>query len=38
VSIKNWEAKAGELLTVRITGANPNSLVAEPLSTSPVSG
>ncbi|MEC9460387.1 MAG: MiaB/RimO family radical SAM methylthiotransferase, partial [SAR324 cluster bacterium] len=38
VSIKDCETKAGELLPVRITGANSNSLIAEPLSTSPVSG
>ena len=38
VSIKDCRTKAGELLAVRITGANPNSLIGEALSTSPVSG
>ncbi|RZO40037.1 MAG: tRNA (N6-isopentenyl adenosine(37)-C2)-methylthiotransferase MiaB [Proteobacteria bacterium] len=38
VSIKDCRTKAGELLPVRITGANPNSLIAEALSTSPGSG
>ena len=38
VSIKDCKTKAGELLAVRITGANPNSLIGEALSTSPVSG
>ena len=37
VSIKDCGTKAGELLSVLITGANPNSLIGEPLSTSPVS-
>ena len=38
VSIKDCRTKAGELLPVRITGTNPNSLIAEVLSTSPGSG
>ena len=33
VAIKNCTTNAGELLAVRITDANPNSLVAEPLTT-----
>ena len=38
VSIKDCGTQAGELLSIRITGANPNSLIGEPLSTSPFSG
>ena len=38
VSIKNCGEKAGELLAVRITGANPSSLAAEPFAASPFSG
>ena len=38
VAIKDCRIKAGELLQVHITGANPNSLIAEPLYTSTVSG
>ena len=38
VSIKDCGTKAGDLLSVRIMGANPNSLIGEPLSTSSVSG
>ena len=37
VSIKNCGEKAGELLAVRITGANPSSLAAEPFAASPFS-
>ena len=38
VSIKNCGETAGELLAVRITGANPSSLSAEPFAASPFSG
>ena len=38
VSIKNCGEKAGELLAVRITGANPSSLAAEPFAASPFLG
>ena len=38
VSIINSATKVGDLLAVRITGAQPNSLEAEPISTSTDSG
>ncbi|MBC8259139.1 MAG: tRNA (N6-isopentenyl adenosine(37)-C2)-methylthiotransferase MiaB [SAR324 cluster bacterium] len=36
VAVKNSKTKAGDLLMVRITGALPNSLEADAISTSPV--